>query len=239
MLCRDIVRHVLPKPLQDEIRETIGRASVLLADGKQCPSELDSFAQPLGKGTIDYTPFQQHIESIQTAMHGKRLCDVLYCPRYGEQATSYTVAPLGILAFHEALYLRCVVCDYSGTPAEATSRTFAVQRIRRFEVLKRHFADIAAPVDDGTFGFPFHEPIRVRVAFSKSVATYVSERVWSKDQWIRKRKGGGITLTFTSTSRQEVVSWVLGFAAEAELLEPNEWRKEIKGMLKDMGRRYE
>lgn len=238
MLCRDIVRHVLPKPLQEEIQNTIGRASVLLPDGTEASGNLDSYAQPLAKGTIDYTPFQSHLEAIQSAMHAKRLCKVDYCPRYGDRVKQYLVAPLRILAFRETLYLRCVVCDAAGVPVERSSRTFAVQRIRRLQALDRSFGEITVNEDDENFGFPFHKPIRVRVAFTQAVATYVSERTWSKDQWIRKRKGGGIVLTFNSTSRNETIAWVLSFGPEAELLDPKEWRQETKEALNEMGRIY-
>jgi predicted DNA-binding transcriptional regulator YafY len=239
MLCRDIVRHILPKPLQDEIHETIGAASVLVGDGLVQPLELESFAGALGKGTIDYTPHQRAIDGIQEAMHSRRLCTIRYRSALGAEAKSYIVAPLRILVFHEALYFRCIVCDKSGHPQEDTCRTFAIQRIVTFELLNQGFSEITEPVDAGAFGFPFHDPIRVRVAFTPTVATYVSERQWSKDQWIRKRKNSGITLTFTSTSRQEVLSWVLSFGKEAELLEPKDLRREMQAMVNETARAYE
>lgn len=239
VLCRDIVRNILPKPLQDEIYETIGAASLLLGNGSSQTPELESFAGVLGKGTIDYTPHQDTIDGIQEAMHSRLLCAIRYRSILGAEAKSYIVASRRILVFHEALYLQCIVCDKSGRPQEDTSRTFAIQRIVTFELLNQGFIEITEPVDAGTFGFPFHDPIRVRVAFTPAVATYVSERQWSKEQWIRKRKGGGITLTFTTTSRQEVLSWVLSFGKEAKLLEPKGLCREIQTLLKEVVQYYD
>jgi len=238
LLCRDIVRHVLPKPLQEEIEVTIGAATVLLGSNGHSRAALESGAESFGKGTIDYTPFQDYLDAVQSAMHGKRLCRVRYLSRHGAHPKSYIVAPVSILAFREALYLHCVVCIPAGAPAEQNSRTFAIHRIRGLEILEQRFGKLPEVEESGAFGFRYHKPIQVRVAFSTQAADYVRERTWSADQRIRNRKGGGILLTFTTTSRQEALAWVLSFGSDAELLEPKELREEIREVAKEMAGIY-
>jgi len=60
------------------------------------------------------------------------------------------------------------------------------------------------------------------VDFIPKAAMYISERIWSRDQKITRHKDGSITLTFTATSRPEVIAWILSFGGEATLCEPKE-----------------
>lgn len=50
------------------------------------------------------------------------------------------------------------------------------------------------------------EPFRVKASFEPLAACYVSERVWSQDQVLEPRDDGGVILTFTATSKPEVIS---------------------------------
>ena len=43
---------------------------------------------------------------------------------------------------------------------------------------------------------------------------------------------------FTSTSRPEVLSWVLSFRAEAELMEPADIREEAAAIVEKLGELY-
>lgn len=228
MLCRDIIRHLLPEPLQREIRNTIGKATVLVPDSDDSGLILESNAESLGKGVINYTPFQVHLESLQTAMREKRLCRMKYRTRSQDTPKTYVLAPDKILAFREALYTRAWVCKEDGTGLEKKPRTFAIHRILGLSLLKKTLPSLPQGPNDDFFGFHFGEPFKVRVAFTKEAAGYVAERTWSKDQKIRHRKNGAIELAFTSTSRPEVISWVLSFGPEAELLEPVGLRERLR-----------
>lgn len=64
------------------------------------------------------------------------------------------------------------------------------------------------------------EAFPVKVFFKPQAACYVSERNWSDDQKVKTQHDGSLEMEFTATSRPEVISWVLGFGREAELLEP-------------------
>jgi len=54
MLCRDIVWHLLPKALREEVSQTIAHATVLLPEYDDRASALTQFAQAQPKGMIDY-----------------------------------------------------------------------------------------------------------------------------------------------------------------------------------------
>jgi len=233
-LCRDIVRHLLPETFQEELRETLNAVSRDVPDSTDA---LTSFAEPWVKGHIDYTPFQAILEDVQTAMHERRLCRVTYAARSSGGRHRYLAAPLHIIAYREALYLRCWLYDAPARPTD-DFRTLAIHRIKRLRVHDAPFPDKPEDDHDPNFGFPFHEPIRVRVALWGGAATYVGERTWSRDQKLTRRNDGARILTFTATSRLEVIAWVLSFGPDAELLEPEELREEMREVVEGIRAHY-
>ena len=68
---------------------------------------------------------------------------------------------------------------------------------------------------------------------------YVSERKWSDDQIFTLNDDGSSILEFSSRSKYEVITFVLGFGMQAELLEPINLRESIKEHLKASLKLYE
>jgi len=233
--CRDILRHLLPDPVKRELTDVLGEADDAIASANAGAGKR--LAEPWLKGRIDYAPFQETLDDVQTAMRERRLCRVDYRARSSGQRHHYLIAPLRIVVYREALYIRCR--DYSdpaNTPA--TYRTLAIHRIQQLRADPRTFDD--APRDDREpcFGFPFHEPIRVRALFHGPAAQYVRERLWSADQTITKRHDRAVELNFTTTSKLEVIAWILSFGPDAELLEPKELREELSKQVAAIQERY-
>ena len=228
-LCKDIVQHLLPAKVKEEINRTIGAAAFLTTEGADMPPAL---AESRGKGMIDYTPFHSHLETLQEGMIARRLCRVVYRNKLGGEVREHLIGPLKLVAFREAFYVRGRRFAPDGTPlGDKKPITLAVHRIVRAALTDTPFSPGKDTSRKGLFGFDFDPPFRVRVAFSAAVATYVSERRWSADQHFRRRRDGSLVLTFTASSRPEVKSWVLGFGSEAELLEPKALRREVAEML--------
>lgn len=241
VLCRDIVRHLLPEPLQEEIRRTIGAAAILLPEPQNAKEPPDSFAESRTKGAIDYTPFQGHLDLLQKAMAARKACQVRYRAKIQEPEKTFIVAPMKITAFREALYIRCRMLDKQGRPERLNALNLAIHRIRALKILPVAFSCDNEGDGDGAsfFGFQFNTPFQAKASFSPAVATYISERIWSRDQRIRHRQDGGVVLTFTTTSRPETISWLLSFGPEAELLEPADLRAELRAALKRANSLYQ
>lgn len=82
------------------------------------------------------------------------------------------------------------------------------------------------------------EPFSVRVRFSIRSADYAAERQWSEGQRVERHEDGSVTIEARMCNIPECISWVLGFRVEAELLEPERLREEIKSPLLKMRRLY-
>jgi predicted DNA-binding transcriptional regulator YafY len=222
-LCRDVLRHILPDAVQDELSGFLGAATEDGASGSAAGE--GPMAEPWLKGRIDYRPFEPMLEDIQTPMRERRLCRVDYRARSRGACRSYVIAPLRIVAYREALYVLC----RKHTPAgPGDYHTLAVQRMRNLRLCRETFTDTLPRDREEHFGFPFHEPITVRALFRGPAADYVAERIWSRDQKQRRRRDGTLELTFTATSRLEVMAWILSFGPDAELLTPQDLREELR-----------
>lgn len=112
----------------------------------------------------------------------------------------------------------------------------AVHRIVSVKTASRTFVRPRNRAKRGgrTFGFMPGQAFSVKVQFKQPAACYVAERIWSDDQKMTTRRDGGLELQFTATSRPEVISWVLSFAREAELLKPADLRQEIADLVGDL-----
>ncbi|MCL1822351.1 MAG: WYL domain-containing protein, partial [Prolixibacteraceae bacterium] len=69
-------------------------------------------------------------------------------------------------------------------------------------------------------------------------AAYVEERTWSADQNFERQPDGSLILTFQARSHLEVLSWVLGFGAQAEVLAPDWLRVEMLAAVKNLAGVY-
>ena len=88
------------------------------------------------------------------------------------------------------------------------------------------------------FNMIWGETQEVKIRFSPEQARYVQERTWHPSQKIVKDpKDGSIILTRQVADLGEVKRWLIGFGAEAEVLEPTELCEEISGECAKLARR--
>jgi predicted DNA-binding transcriptional regulator YafY len=201
-------------------------------------------AMALTKGYIDYTPHQVTMRTILRSIVRKQVCLLEYKSAFNAIPRQYAFAPSRLVVLREAYYvLGWVVTDKGSVkPLYDESTTLLLHRIRKAKQVQRFWSNLPEPTatDSKCFGLMGEEPFEVRVAFKadNGAANYVAERIWSADQELHLSDDGSLELTFTARSRHEVVSWVLGFGANATLLEPEDLRAWIKEELAGMTRGY-
>ena len=112
-------------------------------------------------------------------------------------------------------------------------RTYAMPRIRNCEITERLFS---LPKDfkrenhiDPEMGVwnSSSDTFTVEIEFESRLKTFVSERIWHKDQILRENADGSVNLSFATNQVDQTVSWVLSFAGGAKVLNPPEIRKQV------------
>jgi len=150
---------------------------------------------------------------------------------------TFVLEPYTLLVYKKGLYLAGLSHQHGEI------RTFALDGFR--EVEWRRGDGFAYPpgyrpaqLTEGAFGLIRGAPTRVRVRFDARVARYVQRRQWHETQRFERAPGGAVEMTMDLHGTVEVVSWVLGFGENAEVLEPAALRESVGRELAAAAARY-
>ncbi|MGO9690998.1 MAG: helix-turn-helix transcriptional regulator [Syntrophobacteraceae bacterium] len=229
------------KPLQGTpIYESLETAMQKI--GSQLPAQSFRFLRGLDLGISvssfglkDFSHSRQVIETLTHAVFHKFTVRINHRAAHQAQAIEREVNPYKIWYVNNGLYL--VGHDYR----EGALRTFAVERIQSAKPTNRRFE---IPEDfnfeefkQTAFNMIWGEPQEVKIRFSPSQAPYIRERTWHASQQTESELDGSIILTLKVADLGEVKRWLIGFGAEAEVLEPEALRIDIVGQCRVMARR--
>jgi proteasome accessory factor B len=200
--------------------------------GSQLPAQSFQFLRGLDQGISvssfglkDYSHSEEVLEVLTRAVFQRFTVRILHRAVHHKQAIEREVNPYKLWYVNNGLYL--VGHDHR----EDDLRTFAVERIQSARLTNQRFE---IPPDFNfeefkktAFNMIWGEPQEVKIRFSPSQAPYIRERTWHPSQQIETECDGSIILTLRIADLDEVKRWLIGFGAEAGVLEPEELRKDI------------
>jgi predicted DNA-binding transcriptional regulator YafY len=240
-MCKAFAEHLLGAGLLKEAAEAIDKNRAQLPSDQRVPG--NHFAV-LPYGGIDYTPHQETLRSLIWAMGERKVCKVNYRAAYDGRAKTFFIKPLKLFSHKDCLYLSSKMARYPGRAYHIPDfdPLLAVHRITKIELTGRNFEypknySFEARFN-GDFGVIKDEPFEVEVEFKDWAARFVSERVWSPDQRVIKKKDGTARLRFKTSSEPETISWILSFSDGCKLLKPKWLIKDIAGALRKIGNQY-
>lgn len=119
-------------------------------------------------------------------------------------------------------------------------RVFAVERINSVSLTNRRFDPAGFDFEkfsQSAFVMIGGEAQAVEIRFSKQQAPYVRERTWHPSQRIETKPNGSIVLRLRVADLGEVKRWLIGFGADALVLNPPSLRREIAAECARISRR--
>jgi predicted DNA-binding transcriptional regulator YafY len=138
----------------------------------------------------DYSGKQEVIASVIDAILHERRARIDYYSFSSRRAKSYTVEPYKVVYHHGGLYLFARAEEY------AEVRTFAVERIRRIEVLDQTFeipADFSvAEHSRSAVGSRGGTPETVELRCDGDAVAYIRERVWRESPELEEAADGSL-----------------------------------------------
>ncbi len=166
--------------------------------------------------------------ALREAIAAARRVEMEYYTPSRDEVTVRRVDPYHLRHFEGAWYL-AGFCHRRGEV-----RTFALDRIRRLQVLAETFPR-PSPQEfspETYFGESWRlergaERQRVVVRFDPYQARWLRGRTWHPTQEAVEGPDGSLTLAFTVTGLDEVKRWVLQFGARAEVLAPPALRAAV------------
>ena len=184
----------------------------------------------------DYSDKQEIIDSLTDAIFRQQTCQVQYHSFHDDQTKSFRIDPLHFFEREGGLYLFVRTSDYGHI------RVLAVERIGAIEITAESFDP---PQDfnpeillEGAFGIIYDDPVALKVHFSTETARYIRERRWAAEQTIHDQTDGSTVLEMKTSGWFEVKKWILSFGSQAEVLEPEKMRDEVRAELLEAARRY-
>lgn len=175
---------------------------------------------------------------LSSAERVSRSVQFAYLDKDGNRSVR-TIDPYGFIISSGRVY--CIGYDH----ARKDKRTFAVDSISDPHVLVKTFVkpsefrieEYAA----GSISGVLHsdETTAVRVAFAPRVAkAAIAARVIAERQ-IERRDDGSTEITYRVTDVEELVRWVLGWGAQAQILAPPPARARIAALSREVAQKYE
>ena len=240
-MCRAFTEHLLGGKLFEEAARALGKSQTLVPGGKAVSSRHFASFIP---GTIDYTPHHESIHSLIRAMEDRKVCKITYKSIMEKRAKTFYIKPLKIFSHKDTIYLHVRMARYPGKPYKEPDfdPLLAIHRIKNLEITERSF-EFPKDYDfektfNQNFGVIKEEAFEVELEFTGYPAKYVSERIWSPDQKMTKKKDGTVKLNFSASSEPELMAWVLSFGNEAKVIKPKWLVKEIIPMIEKMQMAY-
>lgn len=237
-----LAARVLAKTTDEGDTELIGAFVKLAAVvppvlAEHIQATVDAFAS-----TPRNDRFTRVFRSLTEAWAGRRIVEIEYdAGAYDASrgARRTRVRPLFIepSALTHALYL-------IGYDEERSARrTFKVERILSASVTPDVFQPhpAIAPAAELLRAWDViidEPPVSVVIRFSPAVARRVAETRWHPSQVLEPQPDGSLVWRCRVTGVHEIRIWILGWGADAEVLAPQELRKQLSAELRRAAARY-
>lgn len=167
------------------------------------------------------------LETITRAWADRRKVRIRYRSATGE-ATERVICPyfLEVSRSEPAAYV------IAQDDLRGALRTFKLERIIDAEAIDAVYS-IPETFDPyvhlaSAWGIMDDAEVEVQLRFTPAVAARVKESIWHHSQRVHDRADGGCDLHLRVGGTREMRSWVLGWGADVEVLQPAELRDEVR-----------
>ena len=225
------VFHESLKALLDKVTATLPPETLSYLDRMRSSFSMRS------KPYKDYGRFREMIAQVNRAAAEYRTIEIAYHGLQDETAVVRKVDPYKIWFYDGTIYF-IGLCHLRNQ-----IRTFVIDRIHMLRLTDAKFESIKIFVFEEyikhSFKVMHDELYTVRIRISPSWARYVGERTWHESQQIQNLFDGGIEIVLRVAGFDEIKQWVLSLGPEAEVVEPEELRVDIKESLSQTLATYE
>lgn len=199
----------------------------------------------------DHSPVAFRLSEIQLDEHGERVFARLSAAERSKRSVSFayldkngngsqrTIDPYGFIINSGRVY--CIGYDHG----RRDKRTFAVDNVGELDVTAKTFVrpndfrveEYAAGSISGVLHT--NESTAVRVAFAPRVAKAAEAARIVADRRIERRADGWVEIEYRVSDVDELVRWVLGWGAQAEIVAPPVVRARIAGLSREVAAKYD
>ena len=173
-----------------------------------------------------YRHHRDTIDRLTRASAERRTVQMRYYSASRNTTTRREVDPYRLWYAAGALYL--IAYDHGRQEV----RLFAVERIRSLALTGHPYQmplgfDLDDYVQDALVVMR-GKPIAVELAFSKSTAAWVKDRLWHPSQKLTSLKDGRLKMTLRVADTRELLGWILSFGGGVRVIRPAALREQVR-----------
>jgi predicted DNA-binding transcriptional regulator YafY len=194
-----------------------------------------------GTPAKSYDRQQGILATLNRAIQQHRVVEIEYQSLGQDKPQARQVEPYAMVLHQGSLYLVAAACDARDS---AEFRHLKLDRFSRATPLDRHFrprpdfdAEQHFASSLGVYRAGQPQPFVIR--FTPRAAVWIREDPWHSRQTIEPGKNGDVLVTIPAAYELEVISRVLAWGADAELIAPEQSRQAMKKLLKELAERYQ
>jgi len=224
---RGLLQPLQGTPVYDALQSALQKIGATLPPQSfQFLRGLDNAISVQGLGSKDYSRSKEAIKVLTHSVFHKFTTLIKHKTVRFERGIEREVDPYRFWYVNNGMYL--VAHDHRSHEL----RLFAVERITAAKATNRRF-EIPAEFNfeeftKSAFSLIWGKPQDVKIRFSKEQAPYIRERTWHPTQMVKESDDGSIDFTMNVADLWEVKRWLIGFGSDAEVLEPEQLRKDIE-----------
>ena len=213
----------------DDLSRKLQKAGLVSFSSSQIREKIGT-PQKLDKDNVNY------VDTLLTALETSTKIDITYKGAFSDCVKEHELWPVGLYIRNSNLYLYAYDPEHKGATSYAYSRmrTVALRYDEHYSIPEGITMDdcISDP-----FGVATAEPRRVRVHIFNKQAFFEKEKVWPDSVKI-EAEGDHYLFTVRTSGSYWLKRWVLSLGYDAELIEPEFLRNEIKRDLEAMMKHY-
>ncbi len=184
----------------------------------------------------DYAGKKTVINQLQKALLLQRTLILIHARPDHDESVEHRVDPYRLVLHQSGLYV------VGNSHRAKAVRMFAVERIKSAKVLEESFrlpdeVDLDATYEK-VFGLIDEPAQRIRIQFTSNVAYLIKERRWHPSQTVDILEDGSVVASFLTGGMDELASWVLSWAEDAKVLEPQALIEVVKARLAKARKNY-
>jgi predicted DNA-binding transcriptional regulator YafY len=191
--------------------------------------QLDTKFLAVPEPAKDYRLASDILDDIVTALVYNNPLEARYRKASGVESQKL-LHPYTLATFRQGLYLFAKDVDANLVKTYAVERFVAVAR-RREGFAPPHGWRPEAHIAHA-FGIISGPPRQVAIAFAERVISYIRERTWHPTQTFATLPDGRLELRMSVATTVELQTWVQGFGADAEVMQPTDFREQVAASLR-------
>ena len=224
---RDVLRILKNTVFHDSLESLFKKIKTTLpAESKKYLKQIEKSLRAGSGPHKKYDKFKDTIETLNEAVINKKVVEIVYYTMSRRKVSQRKVAPYKLWFYNGTFYM----IGYCRSKKDI--RIFAVDRIKMLNITGKRFevpADFNADeFMKASFGVFHGQPVHVKVHFTPDAAGYIKEKIWHDSQKISEQSDGSVILEVDVAGTKEIKHWILGWGSQAQVLEPDALREEVR-----------